>query len=156
MPDKMTIRINVIPTSDPNDDPTAMQTVSKFSIAPKGHVTFTNDATASATVVFESPSPLCQGNTPIPDFPLGAGGSVTHQVCQNAEGSEFKYTATVTGAAEEDPILIVERSVSDPGLNKKPIFFPEGIPMMLVGALIGALIGYLIARRLLVRNPRQP
>ena len=155
MPDKMTIRINVIPTADPNDDPSAMQTVSKFSIDEKGHVTFQNDAANAANVRFDGESPLCQGGNKVQTFDISPGGTVKHQVCNGAGGSEFKYTAVVTNAAEEDPILIVERSLTDPGLDKKPIFFPEGIPMMLIGALLGAVIGYLVAKRLLTRNPRQ-
>jgi len=156
MPDKITIRINVKPTDDPNDPPDAKQTVSQFSIEPKGHVTFTNDATAQAKVVFVNPSPLCAANgDQIPELSLATSGptqSQKNKVCDTAAGL-YKYTATVTGAAEEDPIFIVEKS--RPGeLDKKPIFFPEGIPMLLIGALVGAIIGYLVAKRLLTRNPR--
>jgi hypothetical protein len=68
------------------------------------------------------------------------------------EAGEFKYTATVVGAAEEDPILIVERAVIQvnpivPVVQKKPIVFPEDWIPLLLGVAIGLAFGFFGGRR---------
>ena len=103
-----------------------------------------------ALVEFASPSPVCKGSQPVSSIPLTPGQEEKLKVC--VEAGEFKYTATVDGALAEDPIFIVEKKVVQPGTDTKPIFFPEGIPMLVIGGLLGALIGYLVARRLLARS----
>ncbi len=143
MPNQMTIHIDV------NQ---ANQTVSKFAVDEKGQITFQNDAGASANVNFEGTSPVCQGNNKKQSFDINAGASKKWKLCDDAAGQQFKYTATVAGATPEDPILIIERKTVVPPVDTKPIFFPEGIPMLLVGALIGAVIGYLVAKRLTSRT----
>ena len=134
MPDKLTIRIKT--ESD--------QTISRFAVDANGQVTIHNDATAQANVSFQATSPLCQGTTPQQSIDINAGRFKTLSVCTGASG-EFKYTATVTGAAPEDPILIVERSLGGgPGTN--PIFFPESIPYLVGGLVVGLVVGFFIAR----------
>src|ERR1700741_4986491 len=100
MPDKMTIRFNV-----ENGN-----TVSKFAVNEKGQITFANDADAGLTVEFKNGSPICQGNQPVTNFPVDKHSSKMYQVCDKIAGSSYKYTATVAGANQEDPIVIIERS----------------------------------------------
>jgi hypothetical protein len=146
MADKISVHIATVPGSDPG----SLQTVSKFVLYPNAQVTFHNKATANAVVEFAEPSPVCKGGQSISSIPLIPGQEEKLKIC--VEAGEFKYTATVDGAVAEDPIFIVERSSVQPGTDKKPIFFPEGIPMLVIGGLLGALIGYLVARRLLTRS----
>jgi hypothetical protein len=130
MPDKITVRINV---------DQANQTVSKFAIDEGGHVTFRNDATAAATVTFADPSPLCQASTAVGSVSLGAGESKKFRICDGTSGQQYKYTATVAGAASEDPIFIIERKSTIPST--------ESLLAVGTGLLVGLVAGYLIARR---------
>lgn len=146
MADKLTVKIDVVPTGDPN----VPQTVSKFVVLENAQVTFINAATAQARVEFEGDGPLCQGSQKANPILIDAGKEQKLKVC--VAGGQFKYRATVDGALTEDPILIVERLSIQPGTDKKPIFIIEGIPMMVIGGLLGILVGYLISRRLLTRS----
>jgi hypothetical protein len=130
MPDKITVKIGV---------DAANQTVSKFAIDEGGHVTFQNDATAAATVTFADPSPLCQGSSAVGSVSLGAGESKKFKICDGTSGQQYKYTATVAGAAPEDPIFIIER--------KSGIPTSESLLAAGTGLLVGLVAGYLIARR---------
>jgi hypothetical protein len=154
MPNKMTIRIVDVPTDDPN----VKQTVSKFVVVRNDQVTFSNKGSADAVVEFKAGSPLCKGNQPFDNpFTLGVNGEEKLKVC--VDGGEYKYTATVTGALAEDPILIVERAVAEQPSpppaqpERKPIVFPEDVVPLLAGLAIGAIIGFLAGRRSRMRNP---
>ncbi len=139
MPDKMTISIKV---------DNANQTYSRFVIDEKGQVSFRNDATNLANILFEDPSPFCQGSNPEPlSFDIGSGQTSTHKVCKDFGDREFKYTATVVGALPEDPILFVERAGGGGGSSTNPIIWVEMVPSLLVGMLLGAFAGYWLAKR---------
>jgi hypothetical protein len=146
MADKLTVKIDVVPTGDPN----VPQTVSKFVVLENAQVTFINAATAQARVEFEGNGPLCMGSQKQNPVVIDPGQEQKLKVCV-ADG-QFKYQATVDGALTEDPILIVERLSLQPGTEKKPIFIVEGIPMLVIGGLLGILVGYLISKRLLTRS----
>jgi hypothetical protein len=144
MADKLTIRIKV--------DDTTNQTVSRFAVDEKGQVTIYNDASAGLKVEFDDASPLCQGNTPKNPIEIDAGKDDKFQVCNDSGGLEFKYTATVDGAAEEDPILIIERAGSGGGNVTNPIVWVEMVLPVLAGLLAGVVAGYLIAMRRRMRS----
>jgi hypothetical protein len=133
MPDKITVRINV---------DQANQTVSKFAIEEGGQVTFRNDAAADATVTFPGGSPLCQGSTPVHSVPVPAGGEKKHKVCDGIDGQQFKYTAAVTGAAEEDPIFIIERKMGGPVSYSTTEILVAG-----AAVLVAAFVGYTAGKR---------
>ena len=65
-------------------------------------------------------------------------------ICSNAGGAVYPYS--VTGSVSYTGSLTV---IDDLGTwyNKKPIFFPESVPMMLTGLVIGFAIGYLVRKR---------
>ena len=139
MADKLTIRIDV-------DDATN-QTVSRFAVDEKGQVTIYNDASAALNVKFNGASPLCQGNTPQNPIDIAAGSDQKFQVCNDTGGLAFKYTATVAGAAEEDPILIIERAGSGGGSVTNPIVWVEMLPWVIAAFLAGAFGAYFVMRR---------
>jgi hypothetical protein len=121
------------------------QTVSKFAAFEGGHVTFYNDAGAALTVSFGDTSPLCQGGNPQLTINVAANAHKKLKICDGVAGQSFKYTATVDGAAPEDPILIFE---------SKPILIFDNFDTVsaAAGLLLGLVAGYLIARRLMTRN----
>lgn len=131
MPDKITVKINV---------DAANQTVSKFAIEEGGHVTFQNDASAVAKVTFKDVNPLCKGNSPDPTIELDPGDRISYKFCKGTDGQQFKYTATVDGAASEDPIFIIEK--------KSAATLDIATATALgIGIVVGAIAGYLIAKR---------
>ncbi len=136
MANKLDIRVNV---------EGANQTVSKFATFEGGHVVFHNDADAKLTVSFNGTSPLCQGGNAQMSVEIDPGKHKKLKSCDGVAGQSFKYTAEVTGAAPEDPILIYER---------KPILIYDSFNAVSAagGLLFGLLAGYLIARRLMTRT----
>ena len=140
MADKLTVRIKV--------DDTTNQTVSRFAVDEKGQVEIYNDASANLTVKFTGASPLCQGNNPQNPISIPGGADKKFQVCNDTGGLEFKYTATVDGAAAEDPIFIIERVGDDNGGNvPNPIFWVEMLPWVGGAFIAGAAFAYLLMRR---------
>ena len=139
MADKLTIRINV--------DATNNQTVSGFAVTDNGHITFHNDAGATANVKFNGASPLCLGNNPQMSVDIDAGGQQPFKVCDGAGGLQYKYTATVAGAGPEDPILIIERSSSGGGSSTNPIFIIEMVPWIIGSFIFGAVAAYFVMKR---------
>jgi hypothetical protein len=140
-----------VPTGNPNEK----KTVSKFVVVQGDHVTFINKGSADAEVNFPSGSPLCTGNSPPTVNPILlplTDPQKLLKVCVN--GGEFKYTATVTGALPEDPILIVERSLTvppspdpkdPPGMD--PIVFPEGYIYLALAAGAAFFVGLWVGMR---------
>ena len=90
------------------------QTVSKFIVRERGTVTFYDKGERELTLLFknekgEEESPFCNGSKP-EDNPIriDAGGAKILTICGGMADRWFKYTAQITGAAEEDPIIWVE------------------------------------------------
>jgi hypothetical protein len=103
-PDRLSINVTVI----------GGQTVSKFVVWERGRVTFYNKGERELTLLFknekgEEESPFCHGSNP-EDNPIriGAGDDKMLTICRGMAGKWFKYTAQITGAAAEDPIIRVE------------------------------------------------
>ena len=87
------------------------KTVSKFAVSRTGLIWLRNDATKKVTVTFDRKSPLCHGKTSYTTVELDPGEIKVFQICSNVAVTgveEFKYTAKVEDALEEDPIVIVE------------------------------------------------
>jgi hypothetical protein len=148
MQNKMTIQIVDVSTDDPN----VKQTVSKFVVEENDKVTFQNKGSSDAKVDFGASAPLCQGNTPLNPIQLPLNGTKTLKVC--VASGEYKYTATVTGALAEDPILIVEKALVTPPSQgprdlprPEPIVFPEGYVYLLLTAAAAFFIGLWFGKR---------
>lgn len=87
-------------------------TVSKFG-KPKdfNKVVFHNShEIKKLTIDIDQPGALCKSNQLPEDFPItiDAGNKQGYRICDEFDGSEFKYTATLEGSAPEDPIIIIE------------------------------------------------
>jgi hypothetical protein len=148
MQNKMTIQIVDVSTDDPN----VKQTVSKFVVEENDKVTFKNKGSADAVVTFGENSPLCKNQPPHDPINLPIGGEETLKVC--VVSGEYKYTATVTGALAEDPILIVEKALVTPPSQgprdlprPEPIVFPEGYVYLLLTAAAAFFIGLWFGKR---------
>lgn len=129
MADKLTIHIDVQGSN---------QTVSKFVAPEKGKLTILNNADAQAEVKFEGASPVCSGNEPLPILIIESNTQKDFKICKDTAGQSYKYTATVTGAEPEDPILIIERVAPGGGSQTNPIFFPE----FWIGVVAGAIVTF--------------
>lgn len=121
------------------------QTVSKFGVLQNGKVAFHNKAGAKLTVDFAAPLVLCKGGNPQSQIIVEPGHREQLNVCNAAEDTAFKYTATVEGAAAEDPIIIIEKSGWDPGSA-----------LTTVGTVVAsAALGAYLMRRYLLKSKEQ-
>ncbi len=130
MANKLGIRVSVNESN---------QTVSKFAVSESGHVVFYNDAGAELDVTFSEPLLLCKNNAPQSSVRIGAGNQEKLKVCNAADGNTFKYTATVSGAAAEDPIVIIETASLDLGYDT--------LLAAAVGAGIAALVTFFVTKQ---------
>jgi hypothetical protein len=139
------------------------KTVSKAAANKVDKIVFQNDAdnplAVTITNATDSNSPICDSDGPVPNFEVDPNDRETFVVC--GDWPEFKYTATVTGAAAEDPIVIIEK-------KKKPIVIIEKKPIVIIekdisgsealwaltGIVIGLLVGVVLARTLGPRPAR--
>jgi|SRR5688572_1286095 len=148
-PNKLTIRIAT------EGAPPDVKVVSHFVVAPKDKVSFTNSAKADATVDFGSTTPICEPNQDeVFVVNLIPGGNANYVACDDA-GGLFKYTASVVGAADEDPIVVVDRSLivqEPPGLNPIVVLdkrTPGQDAMSAAGGfLLGVAVAWLVFSRL--------
>lgn len=127
------------------------KTLSKFGKAKDNEkIVFNNQhPTAALAVTIVTPpdirSVLCEkdGTTAAPNpFSVPNLKSTGYWVCNDYQGTSFKYTAQVGTAAPEDPIIIIERS-SHSGISV-PIAGTVGIA--LAAFILGAAIAMMWAR----------
>ncbi len=73
-------------------------------------IAFLNDSNAALTVAFNPPNVMHNAHgQPVPSINVPAGQSVEVNFDSGKpKGTQVKYTATVAGAAPEDPIVIID------------------------------------------------
>ena len=133
------------------------QTMSQYSMAKSGKLTFANASTqGDLTVKPKEGPPFCENNktTVIPQIVVPPNDEESVRICTAYGNSEFLYTAQITGADPEDPIVILERSY----VPKYPTYEPivilerlspgEGLMWGAAGFIIGvALVGPVVINR---------
>ena len=88
------------------------QTMSQYGMPSNGKLTFHNAGDEDLVVTPKSGSPFCASNkvTVIPQIVVEPDDQVTVRICTAYSENEFLYTARIGQAAEEDPIVILERA----------------------------------------------
>lgn len=132
------------------------QTVSKFGKANDNEkIVFINeDAGANLTVTIigdAAGKALCKpsGQKEAATFTVDPGGkSKAYTVCNDFQGTAFKYSAQVGTATVEDPMIIIERGIHPPSTISNTV-----AALLVVGAFV---VGLLTARLFMRGRPTTP
>lgn len=140
------------------------QTMSQYSMARSGKLTFANASTqGDLSVKPKQGAPFCENDktTVIPEIVVSPDDEETVRICNAYGDGEFLYTAQITGAEPEDPIVILERSYVPKTPTTEPIVIlerlspGEGLVWGAAGFLIGvALVGLVVINRWRSGSPR--
>lgn len=126
------------------------QTMSQYSMDKNDKVIFTNADPAASLVVKPKASgsrPFCDKNgNELPSITVPAStSSDVVKICKSFQGGEALYKTQIGTAAEEDPIIIFEKTMAR-------MDFTTGV---LVGVVVGAIITAIVLRSRSRQRPVQ-
>jgi hypothetical protein len=120
------------------------QTMSSYKIPRSGKLVYKNaskDFDLTVSQKRQNPLPLCESNGNVEiELPLVVPKDTESRdlrICNSFKGQEFLYTAQIGMAAEEDPIVIIDK--------KKDASF-DPLAAAILGASLGAAATYLIVK----------
>ncbi len=120
------------------------QTMSSYKIPRSGKLVYKNASDVADLTISqkkEHPLPLCESNgkdkVVLPVVVLKGEDSQEFRICDDFKDQEFLYTARIGMAAEEDPIVIID---------KKKDMSLDPLAAAILGAGLGAAVAYLIVK----------